>query len=182
MYYTLYKIFIIIISVVICIKFNNKKLKQVINTKYVNDESVFKNMQLDNFIKMFDKDYRPSKVLIYNKRIDVFKHIFKVNIIATLINISSFDYWKGNIEGSFNQALDTVSLYIFAEKYDDNDLQTIQLYSLHTFAHELRHRKQYINFQNKEKDANDFATNIINNKSDKVSKIMNWNEEWEVEE
>lgn len=172
----------IIVSIIIYSKLDTRKLKQRKNTKFINDEKIITNKQIDNFIKLFDRDYRPKTIIIYNKRKDVFTHIFNVNIFVSLTHILSFNFWKGNTEGVFNRYLDTIVLFIYTEEYDNNDLEAIQLFSLHTLTHELRHRKQIINMQNKEKDADDFANNIINNKSDKISRIMNWSDEWEIEE
>ncbi len=75
-------------------------------------------------------------------------------------------------------------LYLFSENDDGDDKQSKQLYSIHALTHEVRHRWQIRNNYagDEEIDADEFATKFVNQNSKIIKKIMNWDDEWEVEE
>lgn len=149
--------------------------------KFINKQNYLTNAQLTGIIKIMGKDYRPAKIVVYETRSDLLKYY------PLCFNFSREEF-NGELEGSYDQATDTVYLCIFAQTDDGDDLHSKQLYSLHALAHELRHRYQYVNDfltgdDNKaEKDADRFATNFVNRNSRRISKIMGWLEEWTVEE
>ncbi|WP_238442540.1 hypothetical protein [Desulforamulus reducens] len=94
----------------------------------------------------------------------------------------------GKLEGSYDVQSDVAYLCIFAQTDDGDDFHSKQLYSLHALVHELRHRYQFENNflteddEASEIDADKFATHFINSNSARISKIMNWQEEWTIEE
>ena len=149
----------------------------------INNGNVFTNEQIHKVVKFLGKDYKPRKIVIYETRFDMFKHFSKC------FNFS-IEELSGKLEGSYNQATDEAFVCVFAQDDDGDDLHSKQLYSLHALVHELRHRYQLINNfltsaadENKsEEDADRFATNFINRNSEKISKIMDWEDEWLVEE
>lgn len=149
----------------------------------VNKGNVFTDDQIKKIIKFLGNDYRPKKVVIYETRFDMIRHFFKC------FNFS-IEELMGKLEGSYNQETDTVFICVFAQDDDGDDLHSKQLYSLHALAHELRHRCQMVkniytsdaDEDKSERDADMFATNFINKNSGKISKIMGWKEEWQIEE
>lgn len=149
--------------------------------KILNKQNFITNIQIERIIKLLGKDYGPRLIVVYETRLDILKYY------PACYNFS-LEELLGRLEGSYDETLDTVYIYIFAQNDDGDDFHSKQLYSLHALAHELRHRYQYINKfltnddERSEKDADKFATNFINYNSYKISKIMNWKEEWTVEE
>ena len=110
--------------------------------------------------------------------------IKEMELLHYLVIILDFTVWLGKVEGAYIGLLDTVVIYIFSQTDDKEDIQSKQLYSLHALSRELRHRWQKQNNYkgNEEDDADQFATQFINKNSRKISKIMSWDDEWEVEE
>lgn len=148
-----------------------------------NNENYFTNQQLKKIIKYLGKDYKPTKLIICETRLDIFKLFYNANFgtgVSSLFNIFN---WLGKIEGIYYQYYDMVIIYVFSENDDGDNKHSKQLYSLHALLHELRHKYQYVN--NKEFSENDcdkFATDFINSKSKFVADLMKWKDEWEVEE
>lgn len=149
----------------------------------INKQNIINNQQLEAIVKSLGKAYRPSKMVVYESKYDLlrfFKQCYNF----------SLEEFLGRLEGSYDQSTDTVYLCIFAQTDDGDDLHSKQLYSLHALVHELRHRYQYVNNyltadedeEAAEEDADRFATRFINNRSKKISKIMQWKDEWTVEE
>lgn len=142
----------------------------------VNKQNVFTNKQLNKFFNLLGDDYKPNKLIVCEKRIDIIRYL--------VIPTSYIQAFRGKIEGFYSYLSKTVVLFTFAQNDDGNNKQSIQLYSLHALCHEVRHHYQArIKFKgDKELDADRFATNFINNNSRKIKEIMNWRYEWEVEE
>jgi len=149
--------------------------------KILNNQNYITNQQIESIIKILGKNYKPRKIVIYETMLDVLKYYF-------LCFNFSLEEFRGGLEGSYDEASDVVYLFIYAQTDDGDDRHSKQLYSLHAMVHELRHRYQYVkNFlvsddAKSERDADRFATSFINNNSRKISRIMNWQEEWTVEE
>jgi Zn-dependent peptidase ImmA (M78 family) len=149
--------------------------------KIINRENVFTNKQIESIIKLLGKDYKPSKIVVYETRFDMLRYY------SACFNFT-LEEFRGELEGSYDQSSDTAYICIFAQTDDGDDLHSKQLYSLHALVHELRHRYQYVNNylinndEKAEKDADAFATRFVNGKSRKISKIMGWKDEWTVEE
>lgn len=147
----------------------------------INGQNIITNQQIQSIINMLGKDYKPSKIIVYETKSDVLKYY------PVCFNLSLAEL-RGRIEGSYDESTDTVYICVFAQTDDGDDLHSKQLYSLHALAHELRHRYQAArNFltgddERSEKDADKFATNFINSNSARISRIMNWQDEWTVEE
>jgi hypothetical protein len=147
----------------------------------INCGNIFTNKQLYKYIKFLGTDYIPNKIVICEKRTDIFKYI--KHTFISIIGYRIFQILFGQIEGIYNPSFDLAIIYVFSENDDGDDLQSKQLYSLHAITHELRHRYQVVNkLKISEKDADEFATSFVNNNSEKISKIMKWKDEWEVEE
>lgn len=149
----------------------------------INNGNIFKDEQIKKIINFLGSDYRPRKIVIYEKRFDMLRHFLKC------FNFS-IEEFSGKLEGSYNQETDTAFICVFAQTDDGDDLHSKQLYSLHALVHELRHRYQMVKgiFMDdededmSERDADIFATNFINNNSGKISRIMGWKDEWQIEE
>lgn len=147
----------------------------------INRQNIITNNQIQSIIGLLGKDYEPNRIIVYETRSDVIKYY------PVCFNFS-LEELRGEIEGSYDESSDTVYICIFAQTDDGDDLHSKQLYSLHALAHELRHRYQAAkNFLAKddefsEKDADRFATKFINSNSARISSIMNWQDEWTVEE
>jgi hypothetical protein len=143
----------------------------------INSETYFTNKQLKKIIKLLNENYEPLTLVIYDDKQQVKKHFKKhIQSIFSFLPIY-FRRW----EGFLNPNTFTVNIFIFAQ---DGKKHSKQLYSLHALFHELRHIFQVrTNYKgNEEEDADDFATNFINKNSKTISQIMNWNDEWTVEE
>lgn len=149
--------------------------------RIINNQNIITNKQIESIVKFLGKDYKPSKIVVYETRLDLLK------FYPACFNFS-WEEFSGQLEGSYDESSDIAYICIFAQNDDGDDLHSKQLYSLHALAHELRHRYQFVNnFLTKddiksEKDADKFATNFINKNSRKISQIMNWDDEWTVEE
>ena len=149
----------------------------------VNNGNIFTDKQLKKIIRFLGKDYEPRKIVIYETRFDMFRHYFQC------FNFS-IEEILGKLEGSYDQATDTVFICVFAQNDDGDDLHSKQLYSIHALAHELRHRYQAVkNFltseaddDRSEEDADRFATKFVNHNAGKIKEIMGWEDEWTVEE
>lgn len=150
-------------------------MKTINNGKFITDK------QIASFVGLLGKEYKPSQIVIYETPLDI------IRFFPQCLNFSTEEL-LGKLEGSYDPNSDTVYVCIFAQKDDGDDLHSKQLYSLHAFAHELRHRYQlYRNVYHdreleSEKDADRFATSFINKNSNKISNIMGWKDEWLVEE
>ncbi|MEG6520586.1 hypothetical protein [Desulfotomaculum sp. 1211_IL3151] len=149
--------------------------------KIINNQNIITNKQIEQLIKLLGKDYRPKTVVVYETRLDIFK-FFSRSLSFSLEEL------RGDLEGTYDEATDTAAIYIFVQTDDGDDRHSKQLYSLHALVHELRHRFQYVNSfltnndEKSEQDADQFATRFINGNSHRISKIMNWPDEWTVEE
>lgn len=147
----------------------------------INRQNIITNKQIQSFISMLGKDYEPRRLIVYETRSDVIKYY------PVCFNFS-LEELRGEIEGSYDESADTVYICVFSQTDDGEDLHSKQLYSLHALAHELRHRYQAAkNFltnddELSEKDADKFATKFINGNSARISSIMNWQDEWTVDE
>lgn len=151
----------------------NKKYETEIIT---HEEIYFTKKQIKKFLKLFDKTYRPKKIIIYEKRIDLFKNLLPVGF-------SFLPVLLGKTEGFYNMISDTLCVFVFSENDDGEDQQSFQLYTLHALCHELRHRFQYQTYRMmSEEDADQFATQFMDKNSHAIKKIMRWEDEWEVEE
>jgi len=145
---------------------------QIIN----NRAFYFKRKQIQRLLKLFPKAYRPQTLIIYEKRVDLFKNLVP-------IGLSFFSVLFGRTEGFYNMHSDTICLFVFSENDDGEDKQSFQLYAIHALCHELRHRFQYkTNSVMSEEDADSFATAFVDKHSYAIKQIMNWEDEWEVEE
>ncbi len=139
-------------------------------------EFYFTRKQIQHFLKLFDKNYIPERLIIYEKRGDLFKNLRP-------IGLSLLGVLFGRTEGTYNPSTDTVCVFVFSENDDGDDKQSFQLYALHALCHELRHRFQYkTNQVMTEEDADCFATDFMDNYSQQIKEIMKWEDEWEVEE
>ena len=149
--------------------------------KIINNQNMITNLQIEKLVKLLGKDYRPKKIVVYETRLDLFK-------FYPLCFNFSLEELRGELEGSYDESTDTAYICIFVQTDDGDNLHSMQLYSLHALVHELRHRYQYVhNYLRRdddksEKDADRFATRFINSNSRKISQIMNWSQEWTVEE
>lgn len=137
----------------------------------------FNQKQIQQFLKLFEEDYIPKAIVIYEKRIDLFKNLFP-------IFLDLFPVISGRDEGHYYTSLDIICIFVFSENDDGENKQSYQLYALHALCHELRHRYQrtkgLTNYS--EEDADEFATKFMADNSKKIKKIMKWKNEWEVEE
>lgn len=147
----------------------------------INNQNIIKNEQIEKIVKALGKDYKPNKIIVYETRLDM------IRFFSLCYNFS-LEEFCGKLEGSYDPAEDIAYICIFAQTDDGDDIHSKQLYSLHALVHELRHRYQYVNNylldddEKAERDADNFATGFINNNSRKISRIMNWKDEWTVEE
>jgi len=149
--------------------------------RIINNQNIITNKQIESIIKVLGRNFKPRRIVIYETRLDMLK------FYPVCFNFS-FEEFSGKLEGSYDESFDTVYICVFSQTDDGDDLHSKQLYSVHALVHELRHRYQSVknfltdNDEKAEKDADKFATNFINNNSHKISKIMNWKDEWTVEE
>jgi hypothetical protein len=149
----------------------------------INKGNFFTNTQIEKVVKLLGAGYKPKKIVIYETRMDMFRYIFKC------FNFSAEEF-LGKLEGCYDEASDTVYVCVFAQTDDGDDFHSKQLYSLHAMIHELRHRFQAVrsmyagsaNEEKAEKDADKYATYVVNRKSGRIKEIMGWQEEWQVEE
>lgn len=148
----------------------------------VNNENVITNNQINLITGMLQPSYKPKKIIVHETKEDFLDKRKYYNIFSLVIY--KWRILKGEAEGMYNRKLDYVYIYIFSQIDDGNNIHSMQLYSLHALMHELRHVYQ-AKTKNKignEKDADYFATSFINNNSKKISRIMRWKDEWEIEE
>ena len=139
-------------------------------------EFYFKEKEIIQFLNLFNASYIPETIIIYEKRIDLFRNLFAMGI-------AFFSIIFGKTEGIYNPNTDIISIFVFSENDDGDNKQSFQLYSLHALCHELRHRFQYnAKLEMSEADADIFATEFMNTNSKSIKKIMKWKNEWEVEE
>jgi len=149
--------------------------------KIINRENFITRKQIEGILRLLGKDYEPRRLIIYETRFDMIRYY-------PLCFNFSLEEFSGELEGSYDQASDTVYVCIFSQTDDGDDFHSKQLYSLHALLHELRHRYQYEknlfvdDDDGSEEDADRFATKFINSRSRKISKIMDWKDEWTVEE
>lgn len=153
----------------------------------INNEKYFLNQQLESFLALFKVDYVPSRLIICDHRLDLPKLCSKLDKATALCILADISVWDGQTEAEYIESVDTIIVYVFAQNDDGEDKQSKQLYSLHALVHELRHRyytyhKTDISLKKEEKDCDKFATKFIKKKSAKISQIMDWEDEWEVEE
>jgi len=148
--------------------------------KIINPQTYFSNKQVKKIIELAGRIYRPDCIVIYETRSDVLKNIFNCTEILT----SFMSILLGKTEGLFWQPKNRVSVFIFSENDDGDDRESKQLYSLHALLHELRHvyqEKHKIN-GDEEIDCDKFATNFLDVHSKEIKQIMQWKDEWTVEE
>jgi hypothetical protein len=150
----------------------------------INSQNYITNKQFIEILKLLGTNYIPKKLIICENRKDVFnlyKWINPSNYIAIILD---FTIWRGKVEGINDSEEDLIIIYVFSQDYEEYDRQDKQLYSIHALFHETRHRWQECTSYSgdAEIDADNFATTFINKKSKKISKIMHWDDEWEVEE
>jgi hypothetical protein len=152
--------------------------------KIINNQNYYTDKQLLKVVKLLGKKYEPSKLIIVENRLNLISTLIHCDFMLAMYQLFNVPIWLGKIEGIYNELSDVAIVYIFSENDDGDDLQSKQLYSLHALTHELRHRWQkQTNYKGDvEKDADNFATEFINKKSATISNIMNWEDEWEVEE
>jgi hypothetical protein len=153
-------------------------------TEYINPGTYYSNTQLDKIISLLGDDYRPKKIVILEGKLDYLKYILHMRSIYKISLLLFFSAWFSKIEGVYIRCLDEVHIYVYAQDYREYDEFDKALYSVHSLVHELRHRWQYVNkfTEDEETDCDKFATSFVNKKSNIISKIMNWKDEWEVEE
>ena len=125
----------------------------------------------------------PKTIVIHETKADFLIKILKYPCLI----LNSAEILSGNLEGIYYSNFDEVHIFVFSQDDDGDDIQSRQLYSLHALLHELRHRYYYENKieskeSKEEKDADKFATKFINKNSEVISKIMDWEDEWTVEE
>ena len=138
-------------------------------------EFYFKEKQIKQFLNLFDNKYIPKTIIIYEKKIDLFRNLLSIGCFFSVV--------CGKTEGIYNPNTDIISIFVFSENDDGDNKQSFQLYSLHALCHEVRHRFQYnAKLEMSEEDADIFATEFMNNNSRSIKKIMKWKSEWEVEE
>lgn len=149
-----------------------------------NAGNYFSDKQLIDITKLISKKALPNKLIVCEYRKDLFKLLQQINISNALSLLFNITYWSGGTEGVYIQDIDTVIIFIFSENDDGEDKHSKQLYSLHALMHELRHVWQNkTKFQGDEEvDSDRFATKFIKKNSKSISKIMEWEDEWEVEE
>ncbi|KAF1086238.1 hypothetical protein SPSYN_00982 [Sporotomaculum syntrophicum] len=149
--------------------------------KIINNQNFITNRQILDIIQLLGKEYAPHTIVLYETRLDMFKFFPRCFNFA-------LDEFSGQLEGVYEESTDTVYIFIFVQTDDGDDVHSRQLYSLHALMHELRHRFQAVtNYltcddTRAEQDADQFATSFINERSRQISKIMNWPDEWTVEE
>lgn len=148
----------------------------------INNENIITNTQLNLILDMLQYTYKPKKIIIHETKDDFLNSRIYYKVMALIIY--KWRILNGRIEGMYDKKLDYVYLYVFSQLDDGDNIHSMQLYSLHALIHELRHVHQ-VKTKSKvgnEGDADRFATNFINGRSKKISKIMDWKDEWKIEE
>jgi hypothetical protein len=149
-----------------------------------NKGTYYSNDQLEKIIKKMALNTLPNELIICEKRKDLFHYIRRVNVIDRFSLLLDITIWSGKVEGIYFEKSKTIFIFVFSQTDDGLDYQSKQLYSLHSLTHEMRHVWQQRNNFTKdvEEDADHFATKFINSNSEYLSKVMKWEDEWEVEE
>jgi hypothetical protein len=144
----------------------------------INHSKIFKKRQIEEFINLLGEGYTPNKIIIHNNNRTI-KGLM-------LTPWTYFEALKGKLEGVYHYPTRTVQIFVYAQ---DGGWHSKQLYSLHALVHELRHQYQilndmddYMSNKEQEEDCDKFATEFINSHSKKISKILRWKNQWEVEE
>lgn len=150
----------------------------------INNQNYITNKQIKKILNLLGEPYKPETLVIYERRYDFFRSLKRVPTIVTFYSLFSVFRWLGRLEGIYYAHIDTIVIYLFSENDDGDDTHSKQLYSIHALTHEARHRWQdKTSFsEDYEKDADEYATKFVNRNSKKLSKIMHWEDEWEVEE
>jgi len=149
--------------------------------KIINPQNIINNQQICGMLGILGEDYTPQSIVVYETRWDIIKFFPECYNFA-------WEELLGKLEGAYDEVTATVYLFIFVQTDDGDDVHSKQLYSLHALVHELRHRFQTAtNYLTKddvraEEDADKFATAFINQNSHRITKIMNWQDEWTIEE
>ncbi len=142
-----------------------------------NNQKYFTNKQLNKIVDKLGAWYKIESLYIIENKHDLIRY--------RLFSISVYDWLEviqGDIEGLYLPSSKTVILFIYAQA-DYKDFQSSQLYSIHALLHELRHAyHKNKGISGSEQDCDDFATKYLNKNSKFFSKIMKWDDEWEVEE
>ena len=149
-----------------------------------NKGTYYSNDQLSNIIKRMALKASPKELIICENRKDILHYIRRFHAADRCSILLDITIWCGKVDGIYLERSGIIMIFVFSQTADGMDNQSKQLYSLHSLAHEMRHVWQQRNNFTKdvEKDADHFATKFINTNSEYISKIMNWEEEWEVEE
>lgn len=152
--------------------------------KIINRKNYFENKQLNKIVSLMEADYIPEQLIICETIGEMQKLYKYMNLSHYLMLVTDRTIWMGKVEGIYLKKIDTAIVFVFSENDDGEDKHSKQLYSIHALAHELRHRWQEKNKYkgNYEKDADKFASKFVNGKSKKIARIMNWKDQWEVEE
>lgn len=150
----------------------------------VNKGTYYSNDQLAQIINKMALKASPKELIICENRKDILPYIRRFNITDRLSILLDITIWAGRVEGIYLEKSEIIIIFVYSQTDDGVDYQSKQLYSLHSLAHEMRHVWQQRNNFTKdaEKDADHFAAKFINTNSEYISKVMKWEEEWEVEE
>lgn len=145
--------------------------------KIYNSGYYFTNEQLGVILDRLGDSYEINHLYIIEKRRDIIKYgLIFLNIIDFISIL------LGKLEGNFVPTTKSVMVYVYAQNEYKN-YQSSQLYSLHALLHELCHAYYHnIKKEESEEDCDNFATNYLNKNSKFFSKVMDWKDEWEVEE
>ncbi|WP_312501364.1 hypothetical protein [Lacrimispora sp.] len=142
-----------------------------------NKQNYFTNKQLLKILNRLGADYEINKLYIIETRHDLLKYgVIRINPFGWIEII------RGKIEGNYLPTSKTVIVYVFAHD-EYNDFHSSQLYSIHALLHELRHAyHNNKNIKGSEEDCDEFATRYLDENSNFFSRVMKWEDEWEVEE
>lgn len=148
--------------------------------KIVNRQHKFlKDKQIQKIYSLLPKEYQPKRLII----VDTWFYMLKY-LIPCILDIRYWESLLSKYEGIYFPQFDTIFVFVYAQNYKEYNKADKKLYSIHALLHESRHRWQYVNnFQgDKERDADQFATQFVNNNSFKIFEIMRFKNEWKVEE
>lgn len=172
-----------------------------------NKENYITNDQIIKFIDLLGENYRPRCIMIFENRIQYVgysvRNLFKKNDF----NLSIYDCLRGNTESIYNPFLDKIKLYIFAQNGNKQIKQLVTLYQLvkdlrrrHYYSDDIKKKNILLNteyaFQigeiaytmemlqddGYECMITNFAKEFMSNNSKVISRIMEWNHEWIIEE
>lgn len=159
-----------------------------------NNEKMISNIQLEQIFKLLGEEYKPSKINVYEKKTTM--------ILESPLNVVKL-YAK--VEAFYNPLNDTLELYFYNA---DGSKEDKQLYTIYEMIKAVRGR-YYYNDEVKDKHFNlldsvvvndtsntleliqteeyeylikEFAKKFMDDNSEKISDIMGWKDEWEVEE